>query len=207
MTKATPESSDSLVFECDFDEPPEKVWRALTEPQLLEAWLTSESSLADGAQAAQGADSVDGAHEADRLTSDRRVNEAGARPASSEPRRPAVRAPDLAILTAEPHRLLRYRWRDRENGVGDSGARAVDSVVTFELAPDPGGGTHLRLTHGEFRIVTVAQPMTPAPVSAVALPITAVRVTAVRLRPVVSARRRRRTIVSLAAPASLRQAA
>ena len=35
--------SYSLVFECDFEEPPEKVWRALTEPQLLEAWLTDDS--------------------------------------------------------------------------------------------------------------------------------------------------------------------
>jgi hypothetical protein len=30
------ELSGSLVFECDFEEPPEKVWRALTEPRLLE---------------------------------------------------------------------------------------------------------------------------------------------------------------------------
>lgn len=28
-----------LSFECDLPDPPEKVWRALTEPELLAAWL------------------------------------------------------------------------------------------------------------------------------------------------------------------------
>ncbi|MBZ9858767.1 SRPBCC domain-containing protein [Mesorhizobium sp. CA15] len=28
-----------LSFECDLPEPPEKVWRALTEPELLAAWM------------------------------------------------------------------------------------------------------------------------------------------------------------------------
>jgi uncharacterized protein YndB with AHSA1/START domain len=36
------ESADALVFECDFDEPPEKVWRALTETEWLDAWLTDQ---------------------------------------------------------------------------------------------------------------------------------------------------------------------
>ena len=30
---------DTLSFECDLDEPPARVWRALTEPALLAAWL------------------------------------------------------------------------------------------------------------------------------------------------------------------------
>jgi uncharacterized protein YndB with AHSA1/START domain len=38
MTRDT-ESVDEIVFECDFDEPPEKVWRALTERELLDAWM------------------------------------------------------------------------------------------------------------------------------------------------------------------------
>ena len=45
MMKAKPDSSDSLVFECDFEEPPEKVWRALTDPALLAAWLSTCASL------------------------------------------------------------------------------------------------------------------------------------------------------------------
>ena len=110
--KAMPDSSDSLVFECDFDEPPEKVWRALTEPQLLEAWLTTS----------------------DRLRTDS----------------------EYEIMTAEPNHRVRYRWRERQSGVDDSDMREVHSVVTVELTPCAAGGTHLRLTHGEFRIVPAA---------------------------------------------------
>lgn len=126
--KAQSNPSAPLVFECDLDEPPEKVWRALTEPRLLETWLTADDS------------------------------------ARSE----------YEILTAEPHRRLRYRWRDHESGVGDSDGREVHSVVTIELAPAPAGGTHLRLTHGEFRIVSV----TPS-------------AAAFRVRPITSSARRR----------------
>lgn len=157
MTKATPESSDSLVFECDLEEPPEKVWRALTEPRLLEAWLTAEEPPRTG---------------------------------SAEGRRQPA---DYEVLTAEPHRLVRYRWRDREpdreSRVGHSSDREVHSIVTVELAPDAAGGTHLRLTHGEFRIVSAAPP-----------------VTAARVRPITSARRRTR-IQSFAGQTSWRRAA
>ncbi|TPL24514.1 ATPase [Mesorhizobium sp. B2-4-10] len=30
---------DAIEFECDLPEPPEKVWRALTVPELLAAWM------------------------------------------------------------------------------------------------------------------------------------------------------------------------
>jgi uncharacterized protein YndB with AHSA1/START domain len=145
--KAKPDSSDSLVFECDFEEPPEKVWRALTEPELLEAWLEKTAS--------GGTDSA-----------------------------------DYEILSAEPHRLLRYRWRDRESGSGDSEIRQVDSVVTVELAPGRAGGTHLRLTHGEFRIVSGA-----------------LRTSAVAVIPMTRAMRRRAQPTSCAFQLSLRRAA
>jgi uncharacterized protein YndB with AHSA1/START domain len=40
MTKAeNPTATEALSFECDLPDPPEKVWRALTEPELLAAWL------------------------------------------------------------------------------------------------------------------------------------------------------------------------
>ena len=142
MEKAKPDSSDSLVFECDLEEPPEKVWRALTEPELLQAWLQEV-----------------------------------------EPART-----DYEILTAEPHRTLRYRWRDRESGAADSGDREVHSVVTVELAPGEVGGTHLRLTHGEFRVVSAAPSKA-------------------RVRPITSARRRRVPVTSFAARSALRRAA
>jgi len=152
MTKATPESSDSLIFECDFEEPPEKVWRALTEPRLLERWLT-----------------------ADRV------------PRTDTEERPAA---SYEVLNAVPHRLVRYRWRDKESGADDLGGREVQSVVTFELAPRPAGGTHLRLTHGEFRIVS-------------AVP----RMATTRVTPIASARRRRTPLLSCATQSLLRRAA
>jgi uncharacterized protein YndB with AHSA1/START domain len=34
-------STDAIVVECDLDEPPEKVWRALTAPELVADWLLS----------------------------------------------------------------------------------------------------------------------------------------------------------------------
>jgi len=168
MTKATPESSDSLVFECDFEEPPAKVWRALTEPRLLEAWLaTDDAARTDSAtEQAEGGGQV--------------------APRQPQPTR-------YEIVTADPHRLLRYRWRDRESGTGDSLDHEVHSVVTVELAPGRDGGTHLRLTHGEFTIVSTAPLMT-----------------AVRVTPITSARRARRRPVataSLAAQCSWRRAA
>lgn len=156
--KPQSDSPDSLVFECDFEEPPEKVWRALTEPQLLEAWLADDPPRADS----EGAE------------------------AAPEPPPPA----DYEVVTAEPHRLLRYRWRDRESGFGDSGGREIHSVVTFELTPCQTGGTHLRLTHGDFTLVAVAMTANAA-----------------RVTPITSARRRRVPILSCAMPASWRRAA
>ncbi len=37
----------SITVECDLDAPPEKVWRALTEPELLSAWLEPNATRAD----------------------------------------------------------------------------------------------------------------------------------------------------------------
>lgn len=33
------EAADTIAFECELAEPPEKVWRALTVPELLAAWM------------------------------------------------------------------------------------------------------------------------------------------------------------------------
>lgn len=202
MTKAAPESSDSLVFECDFEEPPEKVWRALTEPRLLEAWLTAEEprrsdsarefSRADSAQESPRIDSAEGPLRADSAREPSRTHSAEERPALFRPR---PQPGDYEVLTAEPHRLLRYRWRDRErdweSGVDRASEREVHSIVTFELAPGAAGGTHLRLTHGDFRIVSVAPSMTAA-----------------RVTPITSARARRRTrLLSFSGQASWRRAA
>ena len=34
------DSVESVIVECELPDPPEKVWRALTEPDLLARWLT-----------------------------------------------------------------------------------------------------------------------------------------------------------------------
>jgi len=200
MMNAQADPSDSLVFECDFEEPPEKVWRALTEPRLLEAWLTAPAPP----QAATQADAQTGARtdtrtdtradtRADTRTDTRADTQTGAQPdaqpgaqtgaqtgAADEQSATSRPQPgDLEILTAEPHRLLRYRWRDRETRVGNSDDREIRSVVTFELAPGEEGGTHLRLTHGEFESGMVSAE----PVMAIA-----------RMRPITSARRRARIL-------------
>lgn len=145
--KAKPDSAGSLVFECDLDEPPEKVWRALTEPQLREAWLKKDDSR-------------------------------------------NTHSTDCEIVSAEPHTRLRYRWRDRESGAGGQERREVDSVVTVELFPSGAGGTHLRLTHGEFTIVSGSLPASAARVVSLA-----------------GARRRRRQPTSCGVPLFWRRAA
>ncbi|HVS78418.1 MAG TPA: SRPBCC domain-containing protein [Steroidobacteraceae bacterium] len=173
--KATPHSSDSLIFECDFDEPPEKVWRALTEPRLLEAWLGADHS-----------DSAGDPQEPDRPRPALRR----ARGLDGGDRGPSRTCVDYEVISAEPHRLLRYRWRDRESGDADSRNPEVYSTVTFELAPGPAGGTHLRLTHGEFRIVSAAPGITVA-----------------RVRPIAGARRRRHPALCFSGQTTLRRAA
>lgn len=35
-------TDDAIIAECDLDERPEKVWRALTEPDLVASWLVPE---------------------------------------------------------------------------------------------------------------------------------------------------------------------
>lgn len=157
MKTVEPHSADSLVFECDFDEPPEKVWRALTEPELLQAWLTKDASRES-------------------------------------------HSTDCEIVSAEPHRRLRYRWRDRETIAGDTEPREVDSLVTVELSAGSAGGTHLRLTHGEFTIVSGAVRSTAA-ATATAMTSATADVRPIRIQ------RRVRQRVSRGAVISLRRAA
>ena len=105
-----PEASDDLAFEYDLEAPPEKVWRALTVPELVAAWLMPNT-----------------------LTR----TEPGERFSFEGKRLGLAEKIDCEVLTAEPERLLRYRWRES----GDA-----DSIVTFELKPH-GVGTRLRVIH------------------------------------------------------------
>jgi uncharacterized protein YndB with AHSA1/START domain len=109
--------SDAVVLECDLPEPRDKVWRALTEKELLAAWL---------------------------LPNDIRP-EVGTK-FQLEP------STECEVLEAEPGRTL--RWRQREPADAASSRQYVESVVSFELADLPGGGTHLRVVHDGFKAVT-----------------------------------------------------
>jgi uncharacterized protein YndB with AHSA1/START domain len=44
--KKTEETAKGLVFECEIDEPPQKVWRAISIPEFREHWLPGQA-LAD----------------------------------------------------------------------------------------------------------------------------------------------------------------
>ncbi|WP_448951394.1 SRPBCC family protein [Labrys neptuniae] len=58
-------------------------------------------------------------------------------------------APDLVeckLLASEAPRLLSYAWREKVRG------GVLDSIVTFELDSRGENSTHLRITHGGFRL-------------------------------------------------------
>ncbi|HWK63342.1 MAG TPA: SRPBCC domain-containing protein [Rhizobiaceae bacterium] len=81
-----PESAElSVVTECDLPHPPEKVWRALTVPELLGAWL-----MPNDIRPVEG----------ERFS----LHESG----------PTGDRVDCEMLEAEPYRRLRYSWRDGE---------------------------------------------------------------------------------------------
>jgi uncharacterized protein YndB with AHSA1/START domain len=123
--KETPAATEPIVVECDLPHPPAQVWRALTEQDLLGAWL---------------------------MPNDLRP-EAGARfsfqPAGREAGSGTI---DCEVLEAEPPRTL--RWRQSEAAPDGSGSHSIDSVVTVELTGRSDGGTHLRLVHDAFRVVS-----------------------------------------------------
>jgi len=79
---------DSIVVECDLDEPPAQVWRALTEPALLAAWLMPNDIRPEVG---------------DRFVLQGDPDTGG--------------TIDCEVLAAEPHRLLRYSWRGGEGGL------------------------------------------------------------------------------------------
>ena len=113
-------SPDDIVVECDLLDAPEKVWRALTEPEIVAAWLMPNDIKAEtGHRFSLGTES--------------RI--------------------DCIVLEAEPCRLLRYSWREADETNATEG---FDSIVTFELTPGAGGGTHLRVVHDGFAAAATA---------------------------------------------------
>jgi uncharacterized protein YndB with AHSA1/START domain len=75
----------TIAFECDLPQSPEKVWRALTVPELVAAWLMPNDLVPE-----QGA----------RFTLNGLPEEGG--------------DVACEVLDIEPERLIRYSWRDEE---------------------------------------------------------------------------------------------
>jgi uncharacterized protein YndB with AHSA1/START domain len=123
--KEIPQVSEPIVVECDLPYPPARVWRALTEQDLLGAWLMPNDLRPEaGARF--------------RFLPEGHVADSG--------------SIDCKVLEAEPNRML--RWRQSETAPSDSGGHCIDSVVTVELTVRPDGGTHLRLIHDAFTVVS-----------------------------------------------------
>jgi uncharacterized protein YndB with AHSA1/START domain len=122
MSAVRKPGSQSIVVDYELSVPPEKVWRALTEPELLGRWLMENDIKAEvghrftfRAQPVPGWDGV--VH--------------------------------CEVLEVQPHERLSYTWRGGSDEVEGYGA-PLDTVVTWTLAPLPGGGTRLHLEHAGF---------------------------------------------------------
>ena len=127
MSEQRETSRDEIVVECTLPEAPEKVWRALTVPELLAAWLLPNDMLPE-----EGA----------RFSFDGAPGEGG--------------RIDCEVLEMEPHRLLRYSWRDA--GTERDG---LATSVSFRLAQTEEGGTHLRIVH-EARVAAPSRQISAA---------------------------------------------
>lgn len=108
-----------VVTDCELDAVPEKVWRALTDPELLSAWL-----LPTADKPGQGLD----------LTLD------GAAAGLSDKIK-------YRLIASKPHRLLRFSWREEHLGADADKKRIPDTIVTFFLTETPSGGTRLQIFH------------------------------------------------------------
>jgi len=148
--KQTVANNDAVVFECDLPEPRDKVWRALTERELLAAWLMPNDIRPEAGAKFQLRPSTDAASRGpveSAAPGERAV-------APEAPRECATVQPapvECEVLDADPGRLL--RWRQREPADAVSPRHFIESVVSFELADSPGGGTHLRVVHDGFTTV------------------------------------------------------
>ena len=119
---SNPETSQSIIVDYSFTQPPKKVWRALTEPKLLGAWLMENDlqpvvghRFTFKAQPVPGWDGI--VH--------------------------------CEVLEADPPKRLRYAWRGGSDKLEGFGGK-LDTVVTWTLTPTDGGGTLLHLEHAGF---------------------------------------------------------
>src|SRR5215472_2049874 len=112
----------TIVVENDLPYVPEKVWRTLTEPELLAAWLMPNDIKA--------------------VVGHRFTFQTMPVPGFDGVAR-------CEILEVEPNRRLRYTFRGGSHERRGYGAY-LDTVVTWTLTPTDSGGTLLRLEHDGF---------------------------------------------------------
>ncbi len=112
----------SIVVEYDLPHEPEKVWRALTEPKLLEAWLMPNDI---------------------KPVVGHRFN-FRAKPVGNWDG-----TVYCTVLVVEPAKKLRYSWKGGDDRLKDYG-HMLDTVVTWTLTPTA-TGTKLLFEHEGFR--------------------------------------------------------
>ncbi|CDX19679.1 Activator of Hsp90 ATPase 1 family protein [Mesorhizobium sp. ORS 3324] len=124
-----------LSFECELAAPPEKVWRALTEPELLAAWMMPNDIKPETGKRFAFA-GPDAAIECEVL--------------DAEPGK---------LLRYSWRERPRADAADRPPAFDSPGfdSPSFDSIVTFTLARTVSGGTHLRVVHDGF--VQAARPV------------------------------------------------
>ena len=122
----------TVIVECDLAEPPEKVWKALTVPELLARWLSPNDIRPEVGRRFRLEPQI----ECEVL--------------EAEPNR------RLRLSWRETQEDGRGERRDRRA----DGEGHVDSIVTFELTETVTGGTHLRLVHEGFKVVRTRAPAT-----------------------------------------------
>jgi uncharacterized protein YndB with AHSA1/START domain len=114
--------TESIVVEDDLPDSPEQVWRALTDPKLLERWLMPNNIRA----------------------------EVGARfQFRTGPGPDWSGVVECEVLEVVPHGLLVYSWRGGSKKTEGYGHQ-LDTVVTWRLTPLESGGTRLSLKHSGF---------------------------------------------------------
>jgi len=113
---------ESIIVENDLPDPPERVWRALTDPSLLEAWLMPNNIRA----------------------------EVGARFQFRTAPAPGWSGiVECEVLEVVPQRLLVYSWCGGSKATGGN-SQQLDTVVRWRLTPLENGGTRLHLEHSGF---------------------------------------------------------
>ncbi len=120
--EAAASRTQSIVVEYDLSHPPQKVWRALTESDLIAAWLMKNDfkpvvahRFTMRAQPVPGWDGV--VH--------------------------------CEVLEVDPPKRLKYSWRGGADALQGYGS-TLDTTVTWSLTPTASGGTHLRMEHAGF---------------------------------------------------------